>query len=442
MKPWSRAAQLRESMWFVPGLMVVAALALAQAVVVVDLWLDERSLGLLPESLEIGVEGSRGILVAVGGSVLAVAATTFSITMSVIATASSTYGPRLVRNFMTDRSNQRVLGLFVATFVYCLMVLRRVRGTPEDATFVPHVAVYGAIVLALVSVFALVYFLHHISAVIQVSTLVHRVRTELERTVESLYGEDAASRVPAGALASASAVVLADRAGFVTTVDAPGLVGAAVDVGAAELLAPPGTHVMAGEPLARVTGDAEEMSTVVRRHVVVGETRTPTQDVHFALQQMVEMAVRAVSPSTNDPYTARNVVEELACGLVPAVRHGDPGAGWVDDSGTVRLVWRVPSGSELVDLVFDDLRVYAAGDPAVVRAAIQLAGRVLRVAGPDVAARVGFHLDELLAAAERSGMAGVDLDRLRTERDLLTRDAADPGVARRATGHAGSVGPM
>lgn len=419
MKPWSRAAQLRESMWFVPGLMVVAALALAEAMIVVDLWLDERTLEVLPDSFLIGVEGSRGILVAVGGSVLAVAATTFSITMSVIATASSTYGPRLVRNFMVDRSNQRVLGLFVATFVYCLMVLRRVRGTDDGVTFVPHVAVYGAIVLALVNVAALVYFLHHISAVIQVSTLVRRVRSELERSVEGVYGEGAGSRVPAVPLASASAVVMSDRAGFVTTIDAPGLVDDAVDIGAAELLVRPGTHVMVGEPLARVTGDADAMSTVVRRHVSVGETRTPTQDVHFALQQMVEMAVRAVSPSTNDPYTARNVVEELACGLVPAIRHGDPGAGWVDDTGTVRLVWRLPSGVELVDLVFDDLRIYAASDPAVVAAALQLAGRVLRVAGPEVASRIDRHLDELLAAAERTGMADFDLGRLREQRQQL-----------------------
>ncbi len=433
MRASSRLAQLRESMWFVPGLMVLVALVLAQAIISVDLWLDEHTVTVLPSSFLIGVEGSRGILVTVGGSVLAVAATTFSITMSVIATASSTYGPRLVRNFMTDRSNQRVLGLFVATFVYCLMVLRRVQDASDGVTFVPYVAVYGALVLALLSVGALVYFLHHISDVIQVSTLVRRVRGELERTVEGLYGQAAESRAPAAPLASASAVVLADRAGFITAIDAPGLVAAATDVGAAEMLVGPGTHVMVGEPLARVTGDAEAMSRVVLRHVSLGATRTPTQDVRFALQQMVEMAVRAVSPSTNDPYTARNVIEELACGLVPAVRDGDQGAGWVDDTGTVRLVWRLPSGTEMVDFVFDDLRVYAAGDPGVVTAAIQLAERVLRVCGTAVAARVGIQLDELLAAAERSGMADIDLGRLREQRERLAPAAGRGRTTREAS---------
>ena len=190
----SRFSPLRESMWFVPGLMVLGAVLVAQGVIWLDLWLDERAADVLPDAFLLGVEGSRGILVAVGGSVLAVAATTFSITMSVIATASSTYGPRLVRNFMADRSNQRVLGLFVATFVYCLMVMRRVQDATDGITFVPHVAVYGALVLALASVAALVYFLHHISDVIQVSTLIRRVRTELERAVDAVYGSGAADR--------------------------------------------------------------------------------------------------------------------------------------------------------------------------------------------------------------------------------------------------------
>ena len=416
---WSRFVPLRESMWFVPGVMVLVAMVVAQGVIWVDLWLDDAALDVLPDSFLLGVEGSRGILVAVGGSVLAVAATTFSITMSVIATASSTYGPRLVRNFMSDRSNQRVLGLFVATFVYCLMVMRRVQDATDGVTFVPHVAVYGALLLALASVAALVFFLHHISDVIQVSTLVRRVRGELEGAVDTLYGDDSGERVDAWPPVSPDAEVLADRAGFVTFVDATRLARAAQGVGVAELVAGPGTHVILGEPIARVAGDAEAMSALVRDHVHIGDTRTPAQDIELAVQQLLEMAVRAVSPSMNDPYTARNVVEELGSGLVPAMRHPAPGAGWVDETGVVRLVWAMPTGPDLVDLVFDDLRVYAAGDPAVVRAALRLAGRVVRVAGPETIARVDAQVDGLLAAAEREGIAEMDLERLRGVRAEL-----------------------
>jgi uncharacterized membrane protein len=406
-------------MWFVPGLMVLVAMVVAQGVIWVDLWLDDRALDVLPDSFLLGVEGSRGILVAVGGSVLAVAATTFSITMSVIATASSTYGPRLVRNFMADRSNQRVLGLFVATFVYCLMVMRRVQDATDGVTFVPHVAVYGALVLALVSVAALVFFLHHISDVIQVSTLIRRVRSELETAVDTVYGSGADERVVAAPLTGAAADVLAPRSGFVTSVDAPGLARAAAGLGVVEVTATPGTHVMAGEPIARVRGAEDEMSRLVVEHVHIGDTRSPAQDVGFAVQQLLEMAVRAVSPSMNDPYTARNVVEELACGLVPAMRHPAPGAGWPDDEGVVRVLWPVPTGAELVDLVFDDLRIYAADDPAVVLASLRLSARIARVAAPDTVARLHQQVDALLDRASQQGVPELDLGRLRAAREDL-----------------------
>jgi uncharacterized membrane protein len=432
----SRFSPLRESMWFVPGLMVLGAVLVAQGVIWVDLWLEERALEVLPDSFLLGVEGSRGILVAVGGSVLAVAATTFSITMSVIATASSTYGPRLVRNFMADRSNQRVLGLFVATFVYCLMVMRRVQDATDGITFVPHVAVYGALVLALASVAALVYFLHHISDVIQVSTLIRRVRTELERAVDAVYGSGADGRVAAGPFGPEGALVLAPRSGYVTSVDAPGLARAAAGLGLAELTVAPGTHVMTGEPLARVRGAEDEMSRLVVEHVRIGDTRTPAQDVRFAVQQLLEMAVRAVSPSTNDPYTARNVVEELACGLVPAMRHPAPGAGWADEDGVVRVVWPVPSGAELVDLVFDDLRNYAASDPAVVHASLRLAARIARVAAPDTVDRLHEQVDALLARAGQQGVPEIDLGRLRAAREDLLGGGRDGRPDRQ-----GAVGP-
>ena len=323
---------------------------------------------------------------------------------------------------MADRSNQRVLGLFVATFVYCLMVLRRVQGETDGKAFVPHLAVYLALVLAVVCVGGMIFFLHHIADVIQVATLVRRVRGELEDVVETLYGDDSTSeRVPARSLPAGTALALSKKSGFVTWIGGAGLVKAAAQHdGVVELIATPGTHVLVGEPLATVSGDgAGELSEAVRAHVRVGETRTPAQDVDFAVQQLVEMAVRAVSPSTNDPYTACNAINELACGLVPALRNPDPHPGWADDDGVVRLVWRPPTGADLVDVLFDDLRNYAASDPLVVRAAIRLAERLARVAPPAAVDRVNRQLDELLAASARAGLAEFDLERLREERSRV-----------------------
>jgi uncharacterized membrane protein len=247
MYRWHR---LREAFWFLPALMVVAALLLAQAMLALDRWVV-GSEGWIPTALVLGVDGSRGLLTAVAGSVLAVAGTTFSITISVIATASSSYGPRLVRNFMTDRRNQAVLGLFVSTFVYCLIVLRAVTSEDDQSgreTFVPYLAVYLAIVLALANVAALVYFLHHIAQSIQVAFLIARVRGELEQVVHRLYGDGREDLVEAPS-PPAEVVVLADKGGFVVSVDEPTLVRRACEHdGRVEVVATPGTHVVPGEP--------------------------------------------------------------------------------------------------------------------------------------------------------------------------------------------------
>lgn len=412
--------RVRSSMWFTPGLIVALLVVLAEGISILERHLDTGNL--LSSDITLGASGSRGLLTAVGSSVLTVAATMFAITMSVIATASSTYGPRLVRNFMTDQGNQRVLGLFVGTFVYCLLVLRHI-GSPPDGgpEFVPQIAVYGGIALALLCVGGLIYFLHHIAESIQVATLTHRVRIELEEVAERLYG-DTTRRIRASAesLTDDDVLVRAEQTGYVTAVDVQALIEALRKRdGVLELLAAPGTYVHVGEPLARLRGDEEQLAEPIRRHVHIGDVRTPEQDVDFAIQQVVEVAVRAVSPSMNDPYTASNAVSALTSGLCTALASPSPPPGWLDEDDRVRLVWAPPSGRFLVDAVFEDVRTYAAGNPRVARQVLDLARRLLAVTDADTSARLQTQLDQLIAAVEASGLPEFDVEPLRTERDEL-----------------------
>ena len=176
----NRSSRLLQSFWFLPAVLCVLSVILAETLVVVDRRLADVDLGLLEILItRVGESGSRDLLGAVAGSTLAVASTTFSITIAVLALSSSTYGPRLVRNFMADRGNQFVLGVFVATFLYSLLVLRAIR-IPSDGGgdyFVPHLAVNVAVLLAVLSIGVLVYFIHHISDRVQVWTLARQVRT-------------------------------------------------------------------------------------------------------------------------------------------------------------------------------------------------------------------------------------------------------------------------
>ena len=189
--------RLRERFWFIPALLCAAAFVLAEGLIALD-----RRLGdlVVPDWMSVvlyrvGESGSRDILGAIASSSLAVAGTTFSITIAVLALTSSTYGPRLVRNFMADRGNQAVLGVFVSTFLYSLLTLRSIRvigdlGNQDAEVFVPHLAVNAAVLLAVLNVAVLIYFIHHISDSIQVSTLASGVRSELLRTIDRLYPAD------------------------------------------------------------------------------------------------------------------------------------------------------------------------------------------------------------------------------------------------------------
>lgn len=190
------------------------------------------------------------------------------------------------------------------------------------------------------------------------------------------------------------------------------------------LLVAPGDHVLAGEPVATVraigagqgSDDADEVADAILRKLTLGGGRTPAQDIRFALQQLVEMAVRALSPGTNDPYTAKNVTAELAAPLRRIVATAVPPLGRVDADGTLRLVLHHPRGTELVDAVFDDLRTHGVGDGSVVAATVALAGRIAPAATPQLRARLREHADLMVQAWERADVP--EFDRRRMQRHL------------------------
>lgn len=409
-----KVARLRESFWFVPGLFGVAALLLAQALVSLDRYLlDASSLNLNASLIyEVGASGSRDILGAIAGSMLGVAATSFSITISVLATTSSTYGPRLVRNFMADRGNQVVLGVFGATFLYSLMVLRSIRSLDSDgSTFVPDIAVNVAVLLAVIGVGVLVYFIHHIAQSVQVSTLSARVRRELTTAVDEMYPaehpDDSASAVGLR-YPPVRTTVTARGSGVVVDHDE----SCAVDVGTEldgliVVHRAPGEHVIEGEVLVEICTEAgttpsDESIDRLRDSFELGDARTPRHDISFAVEQMTELAVRALSTGVNDPYTARNALDDVSVGLVSMAQRPGPSGAKMDANGTIRVVLRRIPVVELIDHTLDAVRIYGMGSPMVIEAGIRLAERVGRAAREETTVdAVLAHLSLLQDAASR-----------------------------------------
>jgi len=379
MRSWLLHA--RESFWFLPALFGLGAIALALGLVEVDRLLVVRGIDDIPLIEDLSATGGRAILSAIGGTMLGVAATSFSITISVLATTSSSYGPRLVRNFMADRGNQLVLAVLTSTFLYSLVVLRSVH-TEEDSSlaFVPVIAVSAAVVLAVVDVAVLVYFIHHIATSVQVTTLQARVLDDLERVIDLLHPREAREEDRTHDDDQAGAErprITAERSGYVERIEIARLVSAARSEGAVyRVLALPGTHVLRGDPLVSAHGAAQSESDPPAALVTLADGRTPHQDLRYAVQQLVEIGVRGLATGTNDPYTAVGAVDALTGALVVLASRGGPRTRYRDEDGVVRLICDWPGLPPLIADVGLAVRSYALDQPLVVRAALRMLERL------------------------------------------------------------------
>jgi uncharacterized membrane protein len=317
--------------WFVPTVMSLCALAMAMLL----LWIDRQYV--TPEQRLMwlytgGPDGAKTLLATVAGSVSTVAGVVFSITVAALSQASSQFGPRLLRNFMRDTSNQIVLGTFVATFLYCLMILRTIHAEQDGLdAFVPQASVTVSVLLAAISMGMLIFFIHHVSVSLQAPRVVAAVAADLSHTIASFAeapepADEGHRPVPPNlserdddqreAVPPVDAqIVRAGRDGYLQAVEYETLVELArrADV-TIRLEHRAGDHVMERCVLARIWPAArvdDDLRRAVCRAVICGVEATPEQDVEFAIRQLVEVAVRALSPGINDPFTAINCIDAL-----------------------------------------------------------------------------------------------------------------------------------
>jgi uncharacterized membrane protein len=409
LKHWDR---IRSSFWFLPSVMAGAAVALAFATVALDTavtneWLRSRSW-----TYTGGAEGASAVLETVAGSMITIAGVVFSLTLVALSLASSQFGPRLLRNFMRDTTNQLVLGTFVASFLYCLLVLRTIRRADEVA-FVPHLSVTLGVLFALVSLGVLIYFIHHVSMSIQADEIIARVSSELAAGIDRLFpkqlGKSAAGaarpRVPE-TFDQDARIVEAAGDGYLQLIDAEGLMGLAADEDAIfRIERRPGQYVIAGSPLLRAwPGErvTDDLAAKVNAVFVLGNQRTDAQDIEFAVHQLVEIAARALSPGVNDPFTAIACVDRLGSALCRLARRELPSPYRYDEQNRLRVVAPAITFPEIADAAFNQIRQHSRPNAAL---AIRLLDTIAVIA----------------AAAQRTE----DRDALRRHADMIVRGARE-----------------
>jgi uncharacterized membrane protein len=369
---------LRSSYWFVPALMTSGAVVLWAGTSML-----ERALyasGTLPSAWLYAddIDSVRTLLLAVAGAIIGLVGVVFSITMIPLTIATAQFGSRLLRTFLRDTGTQITLGTFVATFIFCMLVLLRLRGDPAQP--LPQVSVTVGLLLALASFSVLIYFINHVAVSIQAPVVAAEVSAELHAAIdrELLHPlKRAAAPAPmrtAGGVppdfALTARPVLATASGYVQARDDAGLLRLAMEHNLVmRLLGQPGDFVVQDTPLAFLWPGAaaseEEVDTAINTAFLLGLQRTLLQDVTFGINELVEMAVRALSPAINDPFTAMTCLDWIGTVLCRMCGRAFPPPLRCDDQGRVRLMVKALAFTDLADASFNPIREAGRANTAV-----------------------------------------------------------------------------
>ncbi len=374
----SRSRVVRSSsnvnLWRTPLLLSLASVALFGVTMIPDV-LDAYGVIHIPVWITMGgIDDARAILSAMLGSVSTVLALIFSVALLVLSMVATLFGPRLLYRFMQDWVTQVTIGLFMGTFIYlCLCFLV----THQDAHshFIPQVSLITSWLLVVASFWFLVVYSHRIASSIQNPDLVARIVDDLLPEVMKSQAPDPGGKRAETLTPEAIEARIADGAsitwpvsGYVQEMDHGALVSAAERAGAVvHILRRPGQFVLRGEALACVwpAARAEALHDSIDRHIKVGRHRTLTQDVEFGVAQVVEIALRALSPAVNDTFTGVACVDWIGDALLIVADAARPDGCWYDAAGELRLHVRPLRVERLARMAFDQIRQASADNPAV-----------------------------------------------------------------------------
>ncbi len=442
--PSWRWESLRTTFWLVPTLLIGVAAVLLVVTLAIDLAAYHHRIT-LPFWLRTGsADAGRQVLIAIAAAVITVVGVVFSITILALTLASQQFGPRMMRNFVRDVGNQVTLGVFVATFVYSVVVLGTITSNPGSrfGDFVPHLSITVAEVLSLADVAVLVYFIHHIAKSIQLPEVIAGIARDLTGAIDSEFPEQpptdpGGDGEPVGngrtvpellqLIDERGGMVPASTSGYLQFVGYAQLVAIAARTDSViRLNHRPGHFLVAGRPLATVwpQGAATQVALALEEAHVTGPHRTLMQDPVFAIDQLVEIAIRALSPAVNDTFTALTCIDWLSAGLSRVSGRPLVEGVYRDGFGRVRLIESDPSYARMVNRAFDKVRQAARGMPAVIIRMLDSLTSVVEQARTDEQRRTLVRqADMILRSAEESVTEPQDMQDIRDRYGRMVRRA-------------------
>ena len=372
----SSLERFRESLFFVPGMMIVGAIAVAALV----LRLDERVIADTdaPLLVSVTVSSARTILATVAGATITVAGIVFAMTAVTVQLAASTYSPRIIRGFQRDRFQQFAIGAAAGTFTYCLLAMSSIQSPSQDASEAvtePRLSVTLGVVFGVGTIVVIVAFIDHVVRNMRVDEVIRSTADDTTEIVRRTLSHDAPPdeltdrRLPEGSGRS----VEAPRTGWVRTIDRRRLAEDIPGGARLRLDVTVGGFVTEGLPIGRVWTDTDEPFDVARA-IEIGRTRSLEEDPRYGIQLLVDIALRALSPGINDPTTAVTVVLHLERPMIEVLARRQQSAIVRADGDRILFTPNEPGHAEFVTLAFRPIIVAGADSTPVLLAVVDVLG--------------------------------------------------------------------
>ena len=370
--------ELKATFWFVPVLIILFSILLATGFVYIDGIISIPQDSPARFFLVNNADSARSILATISGAMIGVAGTVFSVTLVALTLASSQLGPRLIKNFMYIRLNQIVLGSYISTYLYCLIVLNSIRENNEN-TFIPSLSILLAIIAAIINIVLLIVFIHKIAISIQADKVISDISSFISKQVRTLFPEkmgdetDTEKDFPVDQIKSKYAnktSVKCPKRGYLQYIDSESLLNVVTDLDALfELQYRPGDFLVEDIEIGKLyTNDPPEEDALnqILYPFVIGTTKTAQQDLEYPIHQMVEIAARALSPGVNDPYTAIACIDHLTATMCYLAQVKFPSKYRIDDNQQLRVIADTLDFEGVLDAAFNQIRQFSAGSTAVI----------------------------------------------------------------------------
>lgn len=370
--------KLKATFWLIPVVLIVASISLSFLLLYVDRLYQFTQEGLGKFLFVNSSDSARSILSTISAAMMGVAGTVFSITLVALTLASSQFGSRLIKNFMYVKLNQVVLGAYISTYLYCLLVLNAVQDA-NDYTFIPSLSILVAIILAITNIILLIIFIHQIAISLQADKVISDISDILYKQIDSLFPEkmgkpkQSEENIDVATIISEYQMCISLKStknGYLQHIDSDPLMDIITKNNALlELYFRPGGHMVEGEEIGLLyTNDQwekKELDTIFKQFEI-GKTKTSQQDIEFSIHQMVEIASRALSPGINDPYTAMTCIDNLTAIMACLAQTKFPSRYRYDDEKTLRIIADTFEFEGILDAAFNQIRQFSGGTPSVI----------------------------------------------------------------------------